>query len=252
MHKSSLIKTILTAIPLSFLSAAGAQDAVTEEKITDAINSEIRSAEDVERDFSRKPLETLSFFGLTDNMRVVEILPGGGWYSKILAPVLEEKGQLYLSLNGSNTLEMLKQLGFGAQLAEKNVVSERAGRGAALIKGMDLGIEELDMALTFRNLHNFSPEARIVMHKGILDALKPGGIYGVVDHTKRHMQPAGGETWRRLDPVQVIQEITAAGFEFVDFSGLHYRADDELKYDTEWPSINRYSDRFTLKFKRPE
>ena len=81
--------------------------------------------------------------------------------------------------------------------------------------------------------------------------LKRGGIYGIIDHTKRHNEPDSQETWRRLDPVKVIKEVEAAGFEFVDYTGMHYRPDDELKYDTIRPSINRYSDRFTLKFRRP-
>ena len=81
--------------------------------------------------------------------------------------------------------------------------------------------------------------------------MRPGGVYGVVDHTLRHMQPKADETWRRMDPVQAIKEITAVGFEFVDFSNLHYRAGDDLKLDTIKPAINRNSDRFTLKFRKP-
>jgi predicted methyltransferase len=65
------------------------------------------------------------------------------------------------------------------------------------------------------------------------------------------MEPLSGETWRRMDPVLVIREVQAAGFELVDYSDLHYRPDDELRFDSQRPSLAGYSDRFTLKFRKP-
>ena len=82
--------------------------------------------------------------------------------------------------------------------------------------------------------------------------LKPGGIYGVVDHTRRHMEPSGSENRRRLDPVLVIKEMLEQGFEFVDYSNLHFRADDELEYEVGRKSVTGNTDRFTLMFKKPE
>ena len=82
-------------------------------------------------------------------------------------------------------------------------------------------------------------------------ALKSGGIYGVVDHTRRHMEPDSSENWRRVDPVLMIQEAIEAGFEFAGYTDLHYRPDDELRYDTRRKSLYQNSDRFTLKFRKP-
>jgi predicted methyltransferase len=65
------------------------------------------------------------------------------------------------------------------------------------------------------------------------------------------MEPLSGETWRRMDPVLVIKEVQAAGLDFVDYSDLHYRPDDELRFDSQRPSLAGYSDRFTLKFRKP-
>ena len=81
--------------------------------------------------------------------------------------------------------------------------------------------------------------------------LKSGGHYGVIDHTRRHMEGDHNEVWRRMDPVQMIKEIEAAGFEFVDYSDLHYRADDELRYEVGRKSVAGNTDRFTLLFKKP-
>ena len=82
-------------------------------------------------------------------------------------------------------------------------------------------------------------------------ALKSGGIYAVVDHTRRHMQEDNYENRRRLDPVLAIKEIQAAGFEFVDYSPLHYRLDDELIYEVGRKTVTGNTDRWTLKFRKP-
>ena len=95
---------------------------------------------------------------------------------------------------------------------------------------VDFGVKNLDLVLTFRNLHNFTAAGRGVLNEAAFKALKRGGLYGVVDHTRRHMQADDGENWRRMDPVLMIKEVQAAGFELVDFSDLHYRYDDALMY----------------------
>ncbi|MEQ8204818.1 MAG: methyltransferase, partial [Woeseia sp.] len=76
-------------------------DEQTEQKVRDAMTSPIRAEAEIARDANRKPVETLAFFGLKDDMRVLELLPGGGWYTKLLAPVLRDKGELYVSI-GTN------------------------------------------------------------------------------------------------------------------------------------------------------
>jgi predicted methyltransferase len=107
------------------------------------------------------------------------------------------------------------------------------------------------MVLTFRNVHNMTPNARAMLNKAVFEALRPGGVYGIVDHTRRHNEPTSPENWRRIDPVVVIKEALDAGFVFDAFSDLHYRVDDELRYDSQASSLAGYSDRFTLKFRKP-
>ena len=107
------------------------------------------------------------------------------------------------------------------------------------------------MVLTFRNMHNFDAESRDRLNKQVFKALKSGGLYGVVDHPMRHMEPANNENRRRIDPVLVIRELLELGFEFVDYSDLHYRADDELEYEVGRRSVSGNTDRFTLLFRKP-
>ena len=67
----------------------------------------------------------------------------------------------------------------------------------------------------------------MAVNKSSFDALKPGGLYGIVDHTRRHMEPDNSENGRRVDPVLVIKEVQEAGFRFVDYSTALRRPDDE-------------------------
>ena len=113
-------------------------------------------------------------------------------------------------------------------------------------------VEPVDLVLTFRNYHNFSTDARMAMNKSAFDALKPGGFYGIVDHTRRHMEPDNPENRRRMDPVLVITEVQDAGFRLLDFSAALRRPDDELRYEVGRRSVTGNSDRFALLFVKPE
>ena len=228
-------------------------DAV-EAKLKAAMEAEIRTDAEKERDRNRRPVQTLKFFGLRDDMKIVELIPGGGWYTKLLAPVVKENGEYYAALG---TSRISKNLGSEPGFEHMQIVAEDAKmyrkEGARLytLEAGSLGVEDADMVLTFRNYHNFEAEGREAMNKGAFEALKSGGVYAVVDHSRRHMEGDTPENRRRFDPVKAIKEIQAAGFEFVDYSTLHYRADDELRYEVGRKSVTGNTDRWTLKFVKP-
>ena len=227
-------------------------------KIQAALDSEQRTDAERARDKNRKPIETLEFFRLRPDMKVLELLPGGGWYTKVLGPVLRDDGDLAVSMFGGRVVEGLKGLpeydrvrlvGEGLDPAEI-FGQERVNRRFELPE-FSFAEADFDLVLTFRNLHNFTEEGRAHMNAAVFQALKPGGLYGVVDHTRRHMQPDHEEVWRRMDPVEMILEIEAAGFELLASSDLHYRPDDELRYEVGRATVTGNTDRFTLLFRRP-
>jgi predicted methyltransferase len=129
--------------------------------------------------------------------------------------------------------------------------SRAEGERRFSVPDLSIDARRVDLALTFRNLHNLTEDGRRVMNEAVFKTLKKGGLYGVVDHTRRHMQADNNENWRRMDPVLMIKEIEAAGFEFVDFSDLHYRYDEELIYEVGRRSVSGNTDRFTLLFRKP-
>ncbi|MEO8444883.1 MAG: methyltransferase [Gammaproteobacteria bacterium] len=255
------MRHVLTAIALSaFATLAHAQFMPEKlspmgEKIEAAVKGDIRSADDKARDAERKPRQTLEFFGLTDSMRVVELVPAGGYYSKILAPVLADKGELYVAI-GTRTIEpMIKEVPALAKVkvapSDAKMSPSASQMGLFDLGAFSLGVKDADLVLTFRNYHNFTPDARASLNRAVFAALKSGGHYGILDHTRRHNEPGNAENWRRMDPVLVIKEVQATGFVLEDFSALHYTPDDELRYEVGRKSVTGNSDRFALRFRKP-
>jgi len=247
------MKVMLTLVLLALLSVAHAENEI-DAKVEAALADTARPAEDRVRDDNRLPLETLNFFGLSDDMEVVELLPGGGWYTRVLAPVLADNGKLYVALSTDNVSEeVLGSPGFEEVevLATTDNIHRPEDSRHYLVEEFELGVSGVDMVVTFRNLHSFDRAGRDIINREVFEALKPGGLYGVVDHTARHMEPDSLENRRRLDPVMVIKEMLDLGFEFVDYSDLHYRADDELEYEVGRRSVSGNTDRFTLLFRKP-
>jgi len=223
-------------------------------KVEAALAAEGRPEADMARDRNRMPAQTLQFLGMTDDIRVLELLPGGGWYTRVLAPVLADNGKLYVALGTGRVKEnLLTQPGFEkVEVIETNENTHRPeGSRVYTMDEFDFGVRDLDMVLTFRNVHNFGEPGRTLMHRESFEALRSGGVYGIVDHTRRHMERDDNENRRRIDPVLVIKEVQAAGFEFVDYSDLHFRADDELEYEVGRRSVSGNTDRFTFLFRKP-
>jgi predicted methyltransferase len=147
----------------------------TEGKLRWAIAGEQRSAENRARDKYRHPFETLTFFGLRDDMTVIELWPGAGWYTEILAPVLAQKGKLVVT--GSKTLaERMPR--------EPEVFGKVEMRRLDPPNDLTLGPDEsADLVLTFRNLHNWMKDGYDEkLFAAIFKVLKHGGVLGFEEH----------------------------------------------------------------------
>jgi len=246
--------TILVFAASHALAQPGQPPSPLQQAVQRAMASDIRTPEERARDRERQPVQKLEFFRLRPDMRVIEILPFSGWFTKIIAPVLED-GQLYVThpsptfyseafapVRALPGLEDVEEIPWGAEFTG----------GTPFFASGRWDVEPVDLVLTFRNYHNFTQAARMAVNKSAFDALKPGGLYGIVDHTRRHMEPDSSENGRRVDPVLVIKEVQEAGFRLVDYSTALRRPDDELRYEVGRQSVTGNSDRFALLFMRPE
>lgn len=219
-----------------------------------ALKSSIRSDEEKARDTNRLPVETLKFIGLQKDMRVLELFPGTGWYTKLLAPVLRDEGKLYAAIM---TNGLKRTIAEHPSLSSVEVLEVNPDMPMTEVRGIfDLGpmsffVEDIDLVVTFRNAHNLTQEGRENLNESVFDALKSGGKYAVIDHTRRHMEPLNEENRRRTDPVAIIKECLDAGFEFVGYSDLHRSEADDLTLEVGHESVTEKTDRYTLLFRKP-
>ena len=147
-----------------------------------------RSNRNRARDVYRHPKETLQFFGLRPEMRVVEVWPGGGWYTEVLAPLLRERGKFYAAhyFVNEDTHRYYREARrtFLEKLAERPDLYDRVVVTGLLPPHVDLAPKaSMDLVLTFRNVHNWIKEDyQQQMFNAFFAVLKPGGVLGVVEH----------------------------------------------------------------------
>jgi predicted methyltransferase len=258
MHRTrSSMFVLVTSLVVTAPALCAQQAGPTpfQQGVLKAMQGDIRTPEERARDVNRLPVEILTFFRMREDMRVIEILPAGGWFTKLLGPTLKDKGKLYVTHPEGRYAEQYRAI---AKLPGLEKVEE-IGWGAAPVTGSGAfgpsgpwKVDPVDIVVTFRNYHNFSAPDRGTVNKSAFDALKPGGLYGIVDHTRRHNEPTNRENGRRVDPVMVIREVQAAGFELLDSSNLYYKPDDALTLEVANQAVNDRTDRIALLFRKPE
>jgi len=169
--------------------AAAAPDAAG--LIDRVLAGEHRSAENRARDRYRHPKETLLFFGLQPDMTVVEVTPGGGWYTEVIAPVLREHGRLYAAhfpVSSPGLPDWMRQM--HAEYVDR-ITAQRDLFGeivvTELVPGADIAPpRSADRVFTFRNVHNWIKAGTAeAVFESMSRALRPGGVLGVVEHRAR-------------------------------------------------------------------
>jgi predicted methyltransferase len=250
-------------------------DAATLATLDRVIAGDHRPPANRARDVWRHPKQTLQFFGLRQDMTVLEIWPGGGgWYTEILAPVLRERGRYIAAGFDPNTDSQYQQSGirdFAAKLATRPDVYDRVTVTALQHPGAMNPVPDgsVDMVLTFRNLHNWmARDAAEPMLAAMYRALKPGGILGLVEHRgdpALPQDPRAKSGYVRAD--YVIALARAAGFELLGESDINANPKDSKDHpngvwslpptfrggdvDRERFAAIGESDRMTLRFRKP-
>ena len=266
-----------TTLPPPDTEGAAPVDAATDAKLRASLAGPQRTEREKARDVYRHPLQTLEFFGLRDDMTVVEISPGGGWYTAVLAPVLRDRGKLFVvggDPNGDPKSE-------GTQNA-KELWARFQATPAAFDKVQAIVVKEdapwvfgapesVDIVLTFRNFHNWVGGPMMGKALGAtFAALKHGGVLGLVDHRAKPGTPADPKVIDATGYVPqdyVIEVVEKAGFKRVGKAEINANPKDTKDYPkgvwTLPPTYERggedhakyeaigESDRMTLHFLKP-
>ena len=268
---NTIARSIISATLFAMLALSPSANA--DNKLQNILSADHRTPAYKARDPYRHPLESLNFFGINDNMTVVEIFPGGGWYTEILAPYLKDNGRFYAAHNNpDSTSDYARRSAakFKAKMAGNAVYSKVNITVLEPPQHTDIAPPgTADAVLSFRNIHNwmkagYADDVFAAMYK----ALKPGGILGIVEHrgqanTTQDPQARSGY----VNQAYAIKLAEQAGFRFVASSEINANPKDSKNHPkgvwTLPPSLalkdqdrEKYlaigeSDRFTLKFVKP-
>jgi predicted methyltransferase len=269
---SSTVPTTASGNPTGSSASTAANSALLDA----AISGPQRSAKARERDIYRHPAETLQFFELTPSLTVLEIAPGGGWYTEILAPYLHDRGTLYEAQydgpqDAPSAEAQAGRAAFASKLAATPAVYGNVVVGT-LHRGQFSGFPadgSVDRVLTFRNIHNWIKDGEIDANlRAFYAALKPGGILGV----EEHRAAPGTSLQQTIDTGYVTEDYVmtharAAGFELAGQSEANSNPRDTKNYPHgvwslpptyEGGDLDRArfaaigeSDRMTLRFVKP-
>lgn len=268
-------KTLLTSATALLMLATSVQDEMPSNEMNDIINGEHRSDANKVRNEYRHPQETLAFFGLEPDMTVIELWPGGGWYTEILAPFLAADGQLiaaHFDADGGVEYYTKSRQKFDQKIQgdehykQVKTVAFNPGVSAPMTAA-----DAVDMVLTFRSLHNWLGAEKLdVVLADVYKSLKPGGVFGVVEHRADATAPVDPKASKGyVNQGEAIRLIEAAGFKLVAISDINDNPADSADHANgvwtlpptlrvpEGEDVDKYkkigeSDRFTLKFIKPK
>ncbi len=210
-----------------------------------------RPAADRDRDAGRMPAEVLAFFDIGPGDKVADLLCGGGYYTRILVPVVGEEGEVYA---GNNP--------FFQRFGEEALTALIAEPGFERVHRIDGPVDEvalptdgsLDAVIIVLAYHDLwlTDEDRGELNRRVFAALKPGGVYGIVDH---HAAEGAGtdviQSLHRIEEPVITAEISAAGFSLAARADFLGNPNDDRSLRIFDPSIRGSTDRFVLRFEKP-
>ena len=249
---TSICATIYTAVSFS----VQANPAEVRDHIDSAIAAPMRPVADRERDATRKPAAVLRFMGVKPGQAIIDMFSGGGYYSEILSYAVGPTGHVTAHNNGA-------YLSFAKEALETRYVDNRLPNvGKLLAEANDLALEpgKYDLAWMALTYHDFYysnegwPKVDVPhLLKVVYNGLKPGGVVALIDH--RALAGSGhavAQTLHRIDPAIVIKEMTTAGFVLDGESDLLANSNDPHDIPMWDPKIRGRTDRFVMRFKKPD
>lgn len=233
-------------LALGLVPAATAAPAAASAVLTDPS----RPAADRARDAARKPAEMVDFAGIHAGSKVADMIPGGGYFTRVFSLVVGAGGHVYAFVPASAAdMHNAGADARGLAAAYPNVTATIVPLQTASFP------EPLDVVWTAQNyhdFHNFGPGVVDLFNKAAFNALKPGGVYVIVDHADKPGSGASDtNTLHRIEQSTVRAEVEAAGFKFDSQTTVLANPADPHTAAVFDPSIRGHTDQFAMKFKKP-
>lgn len=212
---------------------------------------------DYERDAGRRPAVVLEFFGVRPGQTVLELFSGGGYYTELLSRVVGPDGKVIAQTNEA-------YVGFaGEEFVDRHADGRLGNVDILMAENNELeidaaSIDVVTIVLGYHDLYYAAPERgwpKFDVKKLLAElyqGLKPGGVLGIVDHMAEPGSPREtGGTVHRIDAAAVIEDLEAAGFVLDATSGALRNPDDDYSMSVFDPSVRGNTDRFVLRFVKP-
>jgi predicted methyltransferase len=239
---------MVMAVALAACLSAPCLAAEVPAAVAAAVADAARPAADVARDADRKPAEVLAFAGVQPGSRIAELIPGGGYYTRLLSAVAGAGGHVD-ALSGPNR-------------AAVDAIAADPRHGNVTVRPLSYAEPALDLpqpvdmvwtSNNYHDIHNALGEAGMkAFNQHVFEALKPGGAYIVIDHAAAAGRGADdGRTLHRIDPETVKAEVTAAGFKWAGGSDALRNAGDPRTAPVSDAAIRGRTDQFVFKFVKP-
>jgi predicted methyltransferase len=215
--------------------------------------SDSRSAEDQARDAGRKPADVIEFLGIESGMNVIDVIAAGGYYTEVLSLAVGTDGRV-VAQNPPAILEFrdgANEKAISARLADNRLPNVTRANGDFDAVSTDGGLYDAAItALNFHDLYNGrGPDVALASLQAIHGLLKPGGVFGLIDHTG--VAEADNAALHRIEPSKAIETAEAAGFVVEEQSDLLANAGDDHTQGVFAEGIRGNTDRFVLKLRKP-
>ena len=253
---SGRVSTRLVALCLTLAATVAAASPGGAELITAAVGDSSRPATDTERDANRKPAETLSFVGVKPGDVVADYAAGSGYFTRLFAAVVGSRGHVYAVVPSG--LFAFKNIvkGIGEMQAWAVAHPNVTVTFASALDGVRYP-DKLDVFFISQNYHDLKdsfmgPVDMAAFNAAVYAALKPGGVYVVLDHVAAPGSPADvTDTLHRIEPSVVRREVEAAGFKFDGESPILANPQDPHTAGVFDKSIRGRTDQFIYRFRKP-
>ena len=238
--------TLALSLALAAATPALAQD--IPDYVSNAVADPARG-DDAQDDARRQIVEIMAFSKVKPGDKVLELVPGSGYWTRVFSSIVGPEGKVYLAVPTPMEKYSEETKSLPATLANTELLLQPADALSAP--------EQVDVVFTAQNYHDYpvdfmGPTDPAVLNKAVYDALKPGGLYIVIDHVAE----AGSglrdtETLHRIDPALVKQQVEAAGFEYRAESDILRNEADDHTLKVFDPSVRGKTDQFVYRFRKP-